>query len=113
MSDNNKNTELNELGDGLANSPTVVNGKESRLKNGVTKKDYNSKVPHIVARDNSAKKSKMLRVTLNGRHIDIPRGVTVEIPLKYKMALDKKAKLRDMDDDYKTELQKAIKTDDE
>lgn len=62
----------------------------------------------IVERDNSAKKSKTIRLSLNGKSIVIPRGTAVEVPLKYKLILDKKAKLRELDDRYKEELAKAL-----
>ena len=71
--------------------------------------DYEKLVPHIVPRDESGKKSKTIRVPLNGKSIVIPRGEVVEIPFKYKLLLEKKAALRDMDDRYKDEIVSAMK----
>ena len=70
--------------------------------------DLEKLVTVIVERDNSAKKSKTIRLSLNGKSIVIPRGVAVEVPLKYKLLLVKKEKLRELDDRYKEELAKAL-----
>ena len=63
-------------------------------------------VPYIIPRDDSGKKSKTLRITLNDHSIVVPRGEVVEIPLKYKLILEKKAKIRNFDEEYK-EAEKA------
>lgn len=71
---------------------------------GEEKPDYNAMVPYMVPRDNSSKKSKTLTLSLNGKSIVVPRGELVQMPLKYKLLLEKKDRLRDMDDSYKDEL---------
>lgn len=69
--------------------------------------DLESLVTVIVPRDDSPKKSKTLKLELNGKCITIPRGVACEIPYKYKLLLEKKAIIRALDDEYKEELQFA------
>lgn len=85
-------TEQNSLGDTCATD----------------KVDYEQMVMHIVPVDNSPKRSKTMRVPLNGKNIVIPRGVAVEIPLKYKLLLDEKEKIRQMDRNYKDKLQEEL-----
>ena len=67
----------------------------------VVEDDLEKLVPCIIPRDDSGKKSKTLRITLNEHSIVVPRGEVVEIPLKYKLVLDKKAKIRNFDEEYK------------
>lgn len=67
----------------------------------VVEDDLEKLVPCIIPRDDSGKKSKTLRITLNDKSIVVPRGEVVEIPLKYKLVLDKKAKIRNFDEEYK------------
>ncbi len=83
---------------------------EKKLANEVAAEteDLERLVTVIVPRDTSQKKSKTMRLTLNGKSITIPRGVACEVPYKYKLLLDKKAQLRQMDDDYKDELEAAL-----
>jgi hypothetical protein len=70
--------------------------------------DLDRLVTVIVPRDDSEKKSKTMRLTLNRKSIVIPRGTPVEVPYKYKLLLEKKAKIRQLDDDYKDELERAL-----
>jgi len=72
------------------------------------KVDYNQLVDVFIPRDDSAKKSKTMRLSLNGKSIKVPRGKLVKIPLKYKLMLDEKAALRDMDDSYKDKLRREL-----
>ena len=72
------------------------------------KVDYNEMVSYMVPHDMSAKKSKTIRLSLNGKSITFPRGELVQIPLKYKLMLEKKAKLREMDNLYKESIVKAM-----
>ncbi len=71
--------------------------------------DYERMVTVIVPRDESQRKAKFIRLTLNGKYIDIPRGVAVEVPYKYKLLLEKKVQLRQMDEEYKEELEAALR----
>ena len=84
---------------------------EKKLTNEITTEveDLERLVTVIVPRDTSQKKSKTMTLNLNGKSITIPRGVACEVPYKYKLILDKKAQLRQMDDDYKDELEAALK----
>ena len=72
------------------------------------KVDYNQMVSYMVPHDTSPKKSKTIRLSLNGKSITFPRGVLVEMPLKYKLMLMKKDKLREMDTSYKESIVKAM-----
>lgn len=70
--------------------------------------DYEKLVPWIIPVDNSPKRSKTIRLSLNGNSIVVPRGEMVEIPLKYKLMLERKEKLRQMDQSFQEEIQREM-----
>ena len=70
---------------------------------------YEELVPYTVPVDDTNRKSKTLKLSLNGKSIELPRGETVEIPRKYYLLIQKHNALKKYDNAFKEALEKAMK----
>lgn len=100
--------ETEEKAEMLSEDNEKPSQKKKESKDEKKKPDYDRLVTVTLPRDNSERKAKSMRITLNGKPIIVPRGEMVEIPYRYYLLLRKKNAFREMDDDYKAELEKKL-----
>lgn len=70
---------------------------------------YEELVPITPPIDDTAKQSKYLVLSLNGRKLRVPRGETTMIPRKYLLSYNKRIQVLNHDRDYQEKLRNSTK----